>query len=75
MIRVFDYKCPDGHLTEVFGKGQSSVECPVCGAPAEKQLSAPPCKLEGWSGAFPGRAMRWEREHWKAGMKKSDDNE
>ena len=75
IIRVYDYRCEDGHLNEVFGKGQPLIECPTCSKPAHKQLSAPPCKLEGWSGSFPGRAMRWEREHEKAGRKKPDENE
>ena len=42
-----------------------------CGANATKMVSAPQCVLEGHSGDFPGRHMKWVREHEAAGRKKS----
>ena len=68
MIRVFDYQCPEGHVTEMFVSAEAGDQpCPVCGQVAARKPAAPPCILEGHSGHFPGRAMKWEREHEKAG--------
>lgn len=67
-----DYMCRNGHTHEAFlPMGQKEVSCPVCGEVATVTLHAPAIKLEGWSGSFPGRAIKWEREHYKAGSKKS----
>lgn len=68
-MRVFDFVCPSGHRHEKFVK-DSTIDralCPECDAVAVRAPSAPPCVLEGASGHFPGRAMKWEREHEKAG--------
>lgn len=73
-MRIYDFKCPDGHVEEHLVKDHEITRhiC-SCGKVGERQLSAPPCKLEGWSGAFPSRAMKWERDHEQA-AKKSDHN-
>jgi putative FmdB family regulatory protein len=69
VIRVFDYRCAQGHVHELFvsSEDHGPQPCKTCGQAAERQLSAPPFILEGHSGAFPGRASKWEREHEKAG--------
>jgi hypothetical protein len=62
MIRVFDFTCSNGHTTEHFtSHTQEEIKCPVCSSPAFKQISSPSVKLEGWSGSFPGAAMKWEK--------------
>lgn len=67
-----DFVCRNGHTHEEFlPMGQKESTCPVCGEVSLKALGAPAIKLEGWSGSFPGRAMKWEREHQKAGAVKS----
>ena len=68
MIRVFDFQCPYGHEIEYFAKGEvpETIEC-TCGQTAKRKLSAPPFILEGHSGHFPSRSMKWEIEHEKAG--------
>jgi hypothetical protein len=67
-----DFVCRNGHKHEaLLPMGQKETWCPICGEVSEKALSAPAIKLEGWSGHFPGRAMKWEREHMKAGAVKS----
>lgn len=39
---LFDFRCSDcGYEFERIVKGASSIECPKCGARAEKQISAP----------------------------------
>lgn len=61
MIRVYDYKCPEGHVHELFSPTPlGSIVCPTCGEVATRQLSAPPAQLEGTTGAFPGAYHRWE---------------
>jgi len=74
MIRVYDYGCANGHVQEVFAQAEDHSErpCEVCGEPAQRQLSAPAFILEGHSGHFPGRAMKWEAEHEKAGRGSHD---
>lgn len=39
---LFDFRCPEGHEFEkLIASGAAKVECPKCGAIAEKLLSAP----------------------------------
>lgn len=67
-MRIYDFRCPDGHEEEHLVTDHTvTTHLCTCGKTAERQLSAPPCILEGHSGSFPGRAMKWEREHEKAG--------
>ena len=68
MIKVFDYKCDNGHLFEKFVEGDAAVRC-SCGANATRVVSATKCVLDGSSGDFPGRHMKWVREHERAGRK------
>lgn len=57
-----DFTCEDGHRTEKFVDSDTEqLECPVCGKPAYKQLSAARSKLEPYSGAFPGAYYAWNR--------------
>jgi putative FmdB family regulatory protein len=40
---TYDYKCPNGHVSEKFFRkisdAAAELQCPVCGAVAERQLS------------------------------------
>jgi len=64
MLRVFDFLCPNDHLSESFVNSVTrEINCPVCGQTALKQISTPRVSLEGTTGAFPGAAMQWERKH------------
>ena len=67
-MKVFDYRCSNGHVFEQFQNTTAPLMWATCdcGQPAEKQLSAPRFTLEGWSGAFPGAAMKWDQRHEKA---------
>ena len=73
MIKVFDYKCDNGHLFEKFVEGNPTIRC-SCGANATRVVSATKCVLDGSSGDFPGRHMKWVREHEKAGRKSNLHN-
>ena len=67
MIKVFEFKCSNGHVFEQFVEaGTTSSRC-GCGANATKIVSATSSVLEGASGDFPGRHNRWVKEHEKAG--------
>ena len=69
MIKVYDFKCDQGHYFEEFVEdGVTTSRC-GCGANATRVVSATPCVLEGASGDFPGRHMKWVREHDEAGRK------
>lgn len=61
-MRVYDYKCDSGHVSEHFVKNDQvvCVSCPTCGANAARQIPAPLSNLEGITGAFPGAALKWE---------------
>ncbi len=64
MLRVFDFICPNGHRSEQFVSNQTDeIQCPHCDLKAQRAVSAPNVKLEGWSGSFPGAAMKWEKKH------------
>jgi len=69
MIKVYDFKCTNGHYFEEFVDVDAATSRCGCGANATRVVSATPCVLEGASGDFPGRHMKWVREHEQAGRK------
>ncbi len=69
MIKVYDFKCTNGHYFEEFVDDAATTSRCGCGANATRVASATPCVLEGASGDFPGRHMKWVREHEQAGRK------
>jgi hypothetical protein len=61
VIRVFDFRCPLGHVTEHFVDASiREVQC-HCECMAERMIATPRVQLEGITGAFPGAADKWER--------------
>ena len=63
VLKVFDFKCEQGHIFEEFVEaGTTSSRC-GCGANAIKIASATSHILEGASGDFPGRHSKWVKEH------------
>ena len=61
MIRVFDFRCPQGHVTEHFVDDEiREVQC-HCECMAERQVAAPRSQLDGCSGHFPTAADAWEK--------------
>ena len=69
MIKVYDFKCDQNHYFEEFVDADATTSRCGCGANATRVVSATPCVLEGASGDFPGRHMKWVREHEQAGRK------
>ena len=63
MKRIYEFACENGHRTERLCDYEAqSFKC-ECGAQANRTLSAPAVKLEGWSGSFPGAANKFDRIH------------
>lgn len=72
-LRVFDFRCPQGHVTEHFVDAEIvEVQC-HCECMAERQLAAPRAKLDGCSGDFPTAADAWERRR-ESHMRKEQKN-
>jgi hypothetical protein len=61
MFKIYDFRCTNGHVfEEMVESGITTSRC-GCGANATN---------EGHSGDFPGRHMKWVKEHEQAGRKK-----
>jgi hypothetical protein len=69
MYKVFDFRCKNGHIFEEFVEGRTTTSRCKCGSDATKIVSASNFVLDGSTGDFPGRHMKWVREHEKAGRK------
>jgi hypothetical protein len=61
MKRIFEFVCPEGHITERLVDSEVRTVLCSCFSEAERIVSAPQIKLEGITGAFPGAYDRWER--------------
>lgn len=61
-MRVFDYKCAEGHITEAFVNDiNQPVPCSTCGANTERLISTPNLNIPGWDSSFPTAQQKWER--------------
>lgn len=61
--RLFEFACGEGHITERLVDSETRTVLCHCFSEAERIVSAPQIKLEGFTGAFPGAYDRWERVH------------
>ena len=68
MIKVFEFRCTNGHIFEEFVEQDTTISRCDCGANATKIVSATRHILDGASGDFPGRHMKWVRENENAGQ-------
>jgi hypothetical protein len=75
MYKVYDFRCPNGHVVEKFVPNGTRISRCDCGAKGTRMVSAPAFILDGSSGDFPGRHMRWVREHEKAGQNSNLHND
>jgi len=63
MKRMFEFACANGHKTERLTDYEAvSFRC-KCGETANRILSAPAFRLEGWSGSFPTAHGKFEKSH------------
>lgn len=73
MIKVYDFKCPKGHITEQFVSDfTEEADCLECGESAWRIISGGNFKLDAISGDFPGATLKWAREHEKAAKGKNN---
>lgn len=73
MSFLYDFKCIHncGTVFERFaGINDKHQLCPACGTMAERMISTPKIKLEGWSGDFPSASQKWEKMHKREGKSK-----
>ena len=75
MYKFYDFKCPNGHVVEKFVPSGTRISRCDCGADGTRMVSAPAFILNGSSGDFPGRHMRWVKEHEKAGRNNNLHND
>lgn len=73
MRKIFDFKCPDGHVTEHFVYEDSKVRC-HCGKSCKRVISPVKCQLDPASGHFPGATMKWIKEHERLGGETSEES-
>ncbi len=60
--RIFEFQCPDGHVSESFiDDSEVTTECKVCGKQAKRIVSAVSCSLDPLSGDYPGETMKWAK--------------
>ena len=63
MRRMYEFACENGHRTERFVVYETTGLTCECGATANRTLSAPAFRLEGWSGHFPTAHAKFEKSH------------
>lgn len=74
MRRLFDFFCPNGHVHEDLVEPNLACKlCPTCGEMAWRVIAAPRAQLEGFSGAFPSAADKWEKNR-ESHMRKEKRN-
>ena len=62
-LRMFEFLCANSHRTEALVDSElQNMPCKVCGELANKAVSAPSMKLEGFTGSFPTAYDSWERK-------------
>jgi hypothetical protein len=70
---IFDFQCAFPHRFEAnVSSSIHSLPCKVCSEPAKRLISAPAVHLDPTTGAFPGAALRWAREHERKAIVKED---
>jgi hypothetical protein len=58
--RLYDFKCPNDHVTESFvDSDHTTAKCKVCSKDAIRLISAPSISLDVISGDFPGATAKW----------------
>lgn len=69
MLKLWDFKCSEGHVSEhLVSNEESQVRC-TCGAEAHRIISPIKFTLDGSDPSFPGAHSKWIREHERAGGK------
>lgn len=76
MLKLFDVRCPEGHVTEDWLEGLDEITtCSLCGLEAHAIISPVRFTLEGTTGHFPTAADKWARMHNAAAPKPGSEEE
>lgn len=67
MLKLFDFRCPDGHVEEHLVNGEADTVRCTCGLEATRMITGTRTKLDPISGDFPGATIKWAREHERRG--------
>lgn len=71
MIRIFDFKCENGHITEDFVEdGVDYIDCSECASQARKVISPVSFHLPGTDPGYPTAWDKWSKDHKKHGKTK-----
>jgi hypothetical protein len=74
MLKRFDFRCDNNHITELWVDADQQPTCPECDSPMTKLLSAPTVSLDPISGSFPGATMKWAKDRAKKVQKERKAN-
>lgn len=74
MLKRFDFRCVNQHITEMWVESEDRPTCPICDAETSKMLSAPNVSLDPISGSFPGATMKWAKDRAKKIQKERKAN-
>jgi putative FmdB family regulatory protein len=75
MKKLFEFRCSFCHHDfEELTEYTQTFTCPKCNSNADKIISAPRVKLEGWSGSFPGAAAAWDKKRKQQLAKEEKQN-
>lgn len=62
MKRIYDFRCPDGHVVEKFiSDSICQITCEVCQQVATRVCSYGGPMLDHISGDFPAQTLKWAR--------------
>ncbi len=61
MIRVYDFKCTQGHVFEEFVQAQDRKATCHCGSTAKRIVSPVRCALDPLSGDFASATKQWAK--------------
>jgi hypothetical protein len=63
MRLLFDFRCPDNHVTEALvSSDETEHQCGLCNKMAQRIISPVRCSLDHISGEFPGATMKWAKQ-------------
>ena len=70
-MKLYDFKCPKGHIEEHFAKDDEKQRRCSCGELSRRIISPVRAKLDPLSGHFPTASDKWAKMH-ERGAKPAD---
>ena len=66
MRRMYDFQCPDNHVTEALvSTSVTEHPCRTCAKQAQRIISPVRAHLDAISGDFPGATIKWAKNREK----------